>query len=79
MFSAGVGVVDTSIERSSQVLQHGKLKGEFHKIEVSKARKYSSMSHDTALPEFIYRGSVAVHLRCSLSTMEATSLPATAQ
>ena len=50
-------------------------KFEFHKIKVAKARKNSSVRrHFPRL--YSYRGSVAVHFRCSLSTMEATSLPA---
>ena len=32
-------VIDTSMERSSRVLQHGNPKCEFHKIKVEKARK----------------------------------------
>ena len=70
-------VIDSSMERSSRVLQHGNPKCEFHKIKVAKALKNSSVW--TALPEVIFRGSVAVHFRCSLSTMEATSLPAPAE
>ena len=34
---------------------------------------------ETAFSEVIYRGSVAVHFSCSLSTLEATSLPAPAE
>ena len=36
-------VIDTSMERSSRVLQHGNPKCEYHKIQVAKARKYSSV------------------------------------
>ena len=35
--------------------------------------------HNTAISDVIYRDSVAVHFRCLLSTMEATSLPAPAE
>ena len=34
-------VIDASMERSSEVLQHGNPKCEFHKIKVAKARKIS--------------------------------------
>ena len=36
-------VIDTSMERSSRVLQHAHGKCEFYKIEVAKARKISSV------------------------------------
>ena len=66
--------IDTSMEMSSRVLQHAHRKCEFYKIKVAKARKISFV-RETAFSEVIYRGSVAVHFRCSLSTMVATSLP----
>ena len=37
-------VIDTSMERSSRVLQHENPKCEFHKIKVAKARKNSSVA-----------------------------------
>ena len=52
-------------------------KCEFHEIKLAKARKNSSVRGHFS--EVIYRGSVAVHFRCSLSTMEATSLLASAE
>ena len=67
--------IDTSMERSSRVLQHAHGKCEFYKIKVAKARKISSVKRHF-LSEVTYRGSVAVLFRCSLSTIEATSLPA---
>ena len=52
-------------------------KCEFHKIKVAiSAEKFV---RETALSEVIYGGSVAVLFSCSLSTMEATSLPAPAE
>ena len=64
-------IIDTSMERSSRVPHYGNPKCEFHKIKVSKARKNSSVRlHFPRLA--IYRGSVAVHFRCSLFTMGAT-------
>ena len=73
-------VIDASMERSSRVLQHAHGKCEFHKIMVAKARKISSVKrHFPRYIGVICRGSVAVHFRCSLSTMEATSLPAPAE
>ena len=67
-------VIDTSMEKSSRVLQHGNPKKcEFHEIKVAKARKSSSeWRHFPKL--YVYSGSISVHFRCSLSTMEATSL-----
>ena len=53
-------------------------KCEIHKIEVA-SKRAEKLVRETALSEVIYRGSVAVHFRCSLSTMEATSLPAPAE
>ena len=70
-------VIDTSMERSSRLLQHAHGKCEFHKIKVAKARKNSSVRRH--FPEVIYRGSVAVHFSCSLSTTEATFPPALAE
>ena len=48
---------------------------EFHKIKVASksAEKFVS---ETVLSEVMYRGSVAMHFSCLLSTMEAASLPA---
>ena len=48
-------------------------KCEFHKIKDKK------FVRDTALSEVIYCGSGTVHFRCSLSTMQATPLPAPAE
>ena len=53
-------------------------KYEFHKIKVG-TRSAEKFVRETAFAEVIYGGSVAVHFRCSLSTMEATSLPAPAE
>ena len=53
-------------------------KCEFHKIKVA-SKSAEKFVRETALSEVIYRGSVAVHFRCSLSTMEATSLPTPAE
>ena len=64
------------MEMSSRVVQHAHGKCEFYKIKVAKARK---ISRETEFSEVIYRGSVAVLFRCSLSTMVATSLPAPAE
>ena len=48
----------------------------FIKLRSKSAEKFV---RETPLSKVIYRGSVAVHFRCSLSTMEATSLPAPAE
>ena len=69
-------IIDTSMERSSRILQHGNQKCEFHKIKVAKAQKNSSLTRH--FPRLYIGGSVAVHFRCSLSFMEATSLHAPA-
>ena len=53
-------------------------KYEFHKIKVAKAQKNSSVRRHF-LKLYIYMGSVVVPFRSSLSTMEATSLPAPAE
>ena len=74
-------VIDTSMERSSRVASTTCTPKNlifFHKINVAKERKNSSMRlHYPRL--YSYRVSVAVHFRCLLSTMEATSLPAPAK
>ena len=73
-------IIDRSMERPSQVLQHWnpKLWISLHKTKVAKARKNSSVRRH--FPRFyIYKVSEAVHFRCSLSTMESTSLPAPAK
>ena len=49
-------VIDTSMERSSRVLQHAHGKCEFYKIKVAKVRKISSVKRHF---QVIYRGSVA--------------------
>ena len=51
-------------------------KCEFHKIKVQKRGKIRPW--EGTFRGYIL-GSVAVHFRCSLSTMEATSLPAPAE
>ena len=71
-------VIDTSMESSLRALHHGNLNMRFHKIKVAKAWKNSSVRRHFP-NSYRYRGSVAVHFRCSLSTMEATSLPAPAE
>ena len=73
-------VIDRSMERPSQVLQHRnpKIWISLHKTRVAKARKNSSIRRH--FPRFyIYMVSEPVHFSFSLSTMEATSLPAPAK
>ena len=70
--------IDTSMERSSRVLQHAHGKCEFYKIKVT-SKSTENFVRETAFSEVIYRDSVAVLFRCSLSTMVATSLPAPAE
>ena len=48
-------------------------------FRVSKKKNAEKFVRETALSEVIYRGSIAVHFSCSLSTMEATSLPIPAE
>ena len=45
----------------------------------SKCKSNEKFVSETVLSEVISRGSVAVHFRCSLSFMLATSLPAPAE
>ena len=72
-------VIDTSMERSSQVLTHGhpNFLISFHKVKVAKARKNLSVRRNFPriyIYNYICMGSVAVHFIWLLSTMEATNI-----
>ena len=56
-------VIYTSMERSSQVLQHAHGKCEFYKIKVAKGSA-ENFVRETSFSKVIYRGSVAV-TQCS--------------
>ena len=66
------------MERSSRVLQHAHGKCEFYEIKVA-SKSAQNLVRETGFSEVIYRGSIAVHFRCLLSTIEPTSLPAPAE